>query len=405
MILRPLPAVLLAITAAGAAAAEPWPQFRGPRRDGTSTAQLSDRWRRMWKAALPGSGHSSPSVWGPQVFVTSFEPETQVWRRLAGYRGRLFVSALDAATGRVAWRQEVPVEAIEKTTALNSPATPTPATDGARVYAYFGSFGLTAFTAGGRAAWQRKIGPYPHHMGAGSSPVLADDGTLYLNAETDGPSALYAVSTETGAVRWRSNRRTRQAGYASASLWGDLIVVAGHQSVTAYQRKDGREAWTVPGLSEYVVPTAVASSDLVFATSSGPGGSAVLALRADGAIEWRASRGAAYIASPVLAAGRLVTVNSNCIVSALEPKSGRLLRQSRLNGLTECYASPVTTPGRIHIAGTSGKLISIDADTFEVKQEIETGDPMIASPAVADGVAYLRGAGSISAYAAAAGLQ
>lgn len=398
--------VRLVCAASLALRAEPWPQFRGLRGDGTSIEQLSDQWRQLWKTRVPGTGHSSPSIWGTRLFLTSFEPETHAWRQLAGYRGRLFVLALDTRTGREVWRREVPAGVIEKNTSINSPATPTPATDGERVYSYFGSFGLVALTVAGKDAWTHRIGPHPHHMGAGSSPVLAG-GVLYLNAETDGPSSLLALDARTGKVRWQTPRRTRQAGYASAAVWGELVVVAGHERVTAYGRQDGRERWSVTGLSQYVVPTAVPAGDLAFATSSGPGGNALLALRRDGSVQWQGARGAAYVASPVVAAAgrRLVTLNSNCVATAIEAATGRLIQQSRLTGLGECYASPVATPGRIHVAGMSGELQSIDDTTFDQMQRIETGERIIASPAISGGLVYIRTANSVIAYSASPALQ
>lgn len=219
-----------AVSALAVCSAEDWPQFRGPRGDGSSSESFARPLRQAWKVKLPGPGHSSPIVWGDRIFLTAFEAETSTLRRLAGREGRLLVLALNRVNGHVERQREVQAEAIEKTTNVNKPASPTPATDGARVYAYFGSFGLAAFSMDGKPAWERKIGPFPHHMGFGSSPVLSGADIL-LSVESDGPSFLYSIDASSGRVKWKAPRKTRQAAYTTPVTWDRTVAVAGHESV------------------------------------------------------------------------------------------------------------------------------------------------------------------------------
>ena len=345
-----------ALAAVSAVAAEDWPQFRGPRADGASSESISGPLRLRWKAKLPGPGHSSPIVWGDRIFLTAFEPETSTLRRLAGAQGRLLVLALRSQDGRIDWQREVRAGSIEKTTNVNKPASPTPATDGSRVYAFFGSFGLVAFTMDGQPVWETRMGPFPHHMGSGSSPVLAGD-RIILNAETDGPSFLYSIDKSNGRAMWRVPRKTRQAAYSTPVVWDRTIAVAGHESVMAYYLDDGHDLWTKTGLSTYVVPTPVVAGGLLFATSNGPGGNVVLALRQNGEQAWQASRGGAYVASPVYAANRVFTVNQNCVVSCIDARDGRLVWQQRLPAQGECFASPVVASATLFIATTAIVLL------------------------------------------------
>ena len=380
----------LALSLAGFGGAENWPQFRGRRADGVSTESFSGPLRVHWKAKLPGPGHSSPVVWGDRIFLTAFEPETSTLRRLAGREGRLLALGLNRKDGRVEWQREVRANSIEKTTNVNKPASPTPATDGSRVYAFFGSFGLVALTMDGKPAWETKIGPFPHHMGAGSSPILAGD-RIILNAETDGPSFLYSIDKSNGRVVWSVPRKTRQAGYSTPVIWDRTIVVAGHESVMAYSLDDGHDLWTATGLSTYVVPMPIVAGSLLFATSNGPGGNTVLALRQTGEQVWRASRGGAYVASPVHAANRLFTVNQNCVVSCLDSRDGRLVWQQRLQTQGECYASPVTASTTLYLATTAGELFWLEAgDRFLLRGKLELHERLMASPAISNGVMYLR---------------
>ncbi len=357
---RSLRLLALALAFAAVGAAENWPQFRGPSADGTSTESFSGPLRLSWKAKLPGPGHSSPVVWGDRIFLTAFEPETSTLRRLAGTEGRLLVLGLNRKDGRVEWQREVRADSIGKTTNVNKPASPTPATDGSRVYAFFGSFGLAAFTMDGKPGWETRIGPFPHHMGAGSSPIFAGD-RIILNAETDGPSFLYSIDKSNGRVAWRVPRKTRQAGYSTPVVWDRTIVVAGHESVMAYSLHDGHDLWSASGLSTYVVPMPIVAGGLLFATSNGPGGNTVLALRQTGEQAWQASRGGAYVASPVHAANRLFTVNQNCVVSCLDARDGRLAWQQRLPTQGECFASPVVASTALFVATTAGELFWLEA--------------------------------------------
>ncbi len=388
-----------ALIAAISAMAEDWPQFRGPHGDGRSLEDFRAPLRPLWSTAIPGTGHSSPVVHGGRIFLTAFEPETSLLGRVAGKRGRLWVLAFDLDGGWLVWRREVAAPEIENTTGGNGPASPTPATDGSRVYAWFGSYGVAAFSMEGEPAWRVAIGPFPHHMGSGSSPVLSN-GRLLLNVETDGPSHRYSIAAADGRVIWRVRRRTRQAAYATPVPWNGRVVVAGHESVTAYDAADGRELWTAPGLSTYVVPTPAAGNGLLYATSSGPGGNAVLALRPDGGLAWSSTRGAAYVASPVVEGTYLYTINRNCVMSSLDARDGRLSWQERLGTGGECDASPVAAGGQIHAVTGSGEIWSMEAGAAFRRVAVHAvGDAVKASPAIARGVMVVRSRTRLHAFA------
>jgi outer membrane protein assembly factor BamB len=104
--------------------AENWPQWRGPRLDGTSIEKhLPVHWSGtsnvVWKTALPGLGHASPIVHGDKIFTVSAVPETQE---------RVLLCA-DRETGKIAWQKSVIKSPLEKKHSLNSHASSTPACD------------------------------------------------------------------------------------------------------------------------------------------------------------------------------------------------------------------------------------------------------------------------------------
>src|SRR5262245_3389438 len=116
--------------------AENWPGWRGPSRNAVSGEKgLPLRWSATegvrWKAPLPGSGVSSPIVWGDQVIATSSDGKDSA---------TLHVIALDRRTGREQWHGRFwgTAPTLSHGTKSNM-ATPAPVTDGQHVYAFFGT--------------------------------------------------------------------------------------------------------------------------------------------------------------------------------------------------------------------------------------------------------------------------
>ena len=112
-----------------------WPHFRGHNSSGLADenakppVQFGPSQNLLWKVALP-VGHSSPCIWGNNIFLTGFEEEKK----------ELSVFCINRSNGKIKWSRIVATEKIERVNSLSSPATATPATDGERVYVYFGVF-------------------------------------------------------------------------------------------------------------------------------------------------------------------------------------------------------------------------------------------------------------------------
>ena len=182
--------------------ADHWPNWRGPTASGVSGEQgLPVRWSDSeniaWKAPLRGLGISSPIVWGELVIVTS-QAGNGVVRpgpRLvqsgnpaeAGERplgegptsgsGKVtfLVAAFERASGRPAWQFELPAEGPLPTVhEKHNLASPSPVTDGQRVYAWFGTGQIAAVDLDGKLVWKKHLGaeygPFEINWGHGSSP-------------------------------------------------------------------------------------------------------------------------------------------------------------------------------------------------------------------------------------------
>lgn len=234
-----------------------WPQFRGPggraRPDVEAPlpAKIGPDQNVLWKVSLP-PGHSSPIVQGDRIYVTAVRGE------------KLLTLALDRADGRLLWEAEAPYEKLEPIHAIGSHAQPTPATDGERVVALFGSSGLLCYDREGRLLWHRKMGPFNNDFGAGTSPVIVGDLVLTVQ-DHDTDSFLLAVDKHTGEVVWQTDRSEFPRNYCSPLIWegpdGPQVVGAATLRVAGYELATGRELWTVRGLSRAVCMTPVVGDD------------------------------------------------------------------------------------------------------------------------------------------------
>src|ERR1051325_4192553 len=174
-----------------------WPQFRGPNSSGLGGGKppvhFGPGQNVQWKTAV-GSGLSSPIIWAERVFLTEFDAANQ----------KLATLCIDRRTGKILWRRAVAVEKIEKVHKLVSPAAATSATDGERIYVYFGSYGLLCYDLDGNPKWERKL-PLPENpYGATASPILAGELLVFNHQGKD--AYLLAVNRRDGRTVWRTDR-------------------------------------------------------------------------------------------------------------------------------------------------------------------------------------------------------
>ena len=239
-------AILVVATAVSFAASDTdWSRFRGPNGTGISNtsglpAEFGPDKNVVWKTTVP-SGHSSPVLTDTRIFMTGAEGQ------------KLFVLALDRATGKELWRQEVPRRNSERLENVNGPASPSPVTDGERVFAFFQSFGLIGFTADGKELWRMPLGPFNMFYGFGASPILVD-GTLILPVYQDTGSYLLGVDPRTGKQRYKIDRPGVISGYSTPTVYqpkdgGKQILIPESFQLSAYDARDGRRVWWVRGLA------------------------------------------------------------------------------------------------------------------------------------------------------------
>jgi len=242
-----------------------WPQFRGPNASGVAESacppiHFGPDTNLIWKVPVP-SGVSSPVIWGGRIFLTALASN------------QLVTLAYDARNGHELWRRVAPAEEIEPCHQFSSPAAATPCTDGRRVYAYFGSFGVLAYDFKGRELWRRPLERLPSQYGTATSPILAG-GLLVLQRDGDSTNAqLVALAPKTGRTVWESPRPLASACYSTPMVWRhdgiEEIVVQGTGRLAAYSLRGGVPRWWVRGWGDCAVTTPVAGEGMLFAGGSG----------------------------------------------------------------------------------------------------------------------------------------
>jgi outer membrane protein assembly factor BamB len=244
-----------------------WPRWRGPSGQGMVAAgTYTDRWTpktSVWRVTVPGSGNSSPIVWGDRIFLTT------------GYGNgeRLSMLAFARADGRKLWETFITQDGVERGHGKNGFASATPATDGELIYASFGRHGLVAFDLAGRIVWHHKFGIIGNYHGPAGSPVLHKD-RVFIFQDGSQTAFVGAFDRKTGKQIWITPR-SENVGWGSAVVINtgtrDELIVSSQSRVTAYAPETGKELWTVRGMTYEVIPTPVVGQGLVFASSGRAG--------------------------------------------------------------------------------------------------------------------------------------
>jgi outer membrane protein assembly factor BamB len=415
-------ALALALTLTTLAAAENWPQFRGPASTGRAIpdqslpTNIGPNQHVLWKTELP-PGHSSPVIVADKIFLTAVTDKE-----------RLETICLDRHTGKILWRVEAPKNSLEQIHGIGSYAQPTAAADDECVVVMFGSSGLYCYDHAGREQWHIAMGPFIDDFGAASSPIIAGDRVIVAQ-DHDLDSFVAAYDKRTGKELWKTDRSEFLRGYATPLLWNNngqqQVVVAGSLRIVGYDLDSGHEAWTVRGLSRVVVMTPTIGDDnTLYVAGWSAGGDAGDRIRmepfADYAFQYDENKSGTLEKNEVGSSAALKTRFAQCD----RDKDGRITRQEydtfemlfdksvnnvlaikpgasgdatdthvrwRYEKFTPFCASPLFYDGRIFIIKDGGILTGLDAKTGQAKKSgrVTGTTNYYASPAGGDGKVYL----------------
>lgn len=259
---------VLSVLLAASARAQTWPQFRGSSfgvaaDSDTPPTRLGIDDNLVWKTYVP-HGASSPVIWEDDLFITGVDGH------------RLSTFALRRSDGELLWERHIDVERFEPMySEMATPAAATPATDGTRVYVYFGSFGLVAYDFDGKEAWRKPMPTAVTEFGSGTSPVLHGR-LLLLNRDQDDNGSVLAVDSETGATVWERERIGFDESHGTPVVWGyagrTVVVMSGSFRLKAYDVATGEDVWFARGLPSLICTTPVVANGMLYAAAWGTGG-------------------------------------------------------------------------------------------------------------------------------------
>ena len=328
---------LLFLSVSPVATEENWPQFLGPAGNGSSQqADLPLKWSETknvrWKTAIHDRGHSSPVVWGQQIWLTTATDDGK----------QLFALCVDRGSGRIVHDVRVfEVEKPEPIAEINTYASPTPVVEAGRVYVHFGAYGTACLDiASGKTLWSRRDLHCNHFRGPGSSAFVYKN-LLILTFDGIDVQFLAALDKRTGATVWRTNRSTDYGGadgdnrkaYSTPIViddGGTQLISSGAYATEAYEPETGRELWKVcypGGFSNVARP--LYGEGLLF-LNTGFGRPEIWAVRPGGRgdvtksrVVWKSkAKNLPAKPSEVLSGGLLFCVNDNGVASCLDAASG-----------------------------------------------------------------------------------
>lgn len=419
-----------------------WPSFRGREATGVSEKQhLPDTWNPatgenvLWRTPIPGLAHSSPIVWGDTVYVTSAISSRDKATFKPGLYGdgdasddrsphRWMLYAIDKKTGTIRWeRIAAHGEPRNKRHIKSTYASASPATDGRIVVAWFGSQGIYAYDANGGLRWSVDLGRVDmgaydipaYEWGPASSPIIWND-LVIVQCDTQADSFLIALNAATGETVWKTDRQELPS-------WGTPTVVttaAGPELITnasnfvrAYDPNSGKELWKLGGSSKITAPTPIFANGLhiiasgraperpVFAVKAGARGDLTLAKdrTSSSQVAWSKTGRGSYMPTPIAYRGIVYVLANNGVLDAYELETGTEIYRQRLSTVGSGFsASPVAADGKIYLSNEDGEMLVIEAGaTFKQIAINSMGETLMATPALSDGVMYVRGASSLFA--------
>lgn len=416
-----------------------WPAFRGRGARGVSTGfTLPLEWNAeneqtaseniRWRQTIPGLGHSSPVVSGDRILLATSVATQGEAPLLVGRGGapdaaddngvqKWQILCLNKWTGEVIWERtcrEGKPRATRHAKATHANTTIT--VQGNRVIAFFGSEGLYCYDLEGELLWEKELGvinisKYGIGWGYASSPAVHDGRIVLVCDDPEGPF-LVALSLETGDELWRVARNDdSERNWSTPFIYEDpsdgvvQVVVNGWPCVVSYQLVDGTELWRIRGGGDNPVPTPFAVDGRIYITSAHGDHAPIHVVhptaRGDltdlrdsapnDAFLWSVDRGGAYMSTPVVCGDYLYLGNSNGIVRCFHARTGEKMYEERLGSGAGVIASLIAGDDKVYCASENGNVYVLPSGpTFELLAVNPMGHPCFATPAISEGVIFIR---------------
>ena len=411
------------------AEAQNWPAFRGPGASGAADRQnLPLTWNVKtganigWKTPVPGLAHSSPIVWGDRIYLTtavSSRPDATFKRGLYGEGDassdtstqQWKVLCLDLKTGKPLWeRTAYEGRPKEKRHIKSTYASPTPATDGRVLVAYFGSQGLYAYDLDGKPLWNLDLGRLyvgaydapEYEWGTASSPILYD-GRVIVQCDQQKGSFIIALNSKSGETLWRTGRDELPSWGTPTVFPGKAraeLVTNGSNFIRGYDPATGKELWRLGGSSKITTPTPTYSDGLIVVASGRRPEAPIFVIRSGASgditgsaqVAWQKQQRGPYISTPLIYGKYLYALGNAGIFDCYDlAGGGEMYRQRILHQGSGFSASPVASDGYIYLPSEDGDIFVVRAGpAFELMSKNVMDEPLMATPAIASGTMIVR---------------
>ena len=418
-----------------------WPSYRGRNAAGVSDAHpVATEWdiekgtNIKWRVPVAGLAHSCPVVWGDKLFAaTAVRVDGEQELRVGLYGDIAPVEdesefsfelhCYDKNDGKLLWKQTAwqGVPAIKRHT-KGSHAASSPATDGKRVLAFFGTEGLYCYDMKGELLWKRDFGTLDSgyylvkdaQWGFASSPILHGDKVI-VQCDVQEGSFLAALDANTGETIWRTERDEVPTWSTPAVHVGEgrsQVICNGYKHIGGYDLETGKELWKLVGGGDIPVPTPIVAGDTIFITNAHGRMAPILAIdaNAEGTIEidadkeefmrWSYTRRGNYMQTPLVYGEEAYFCNDAGILTCYDVSSGEELFRERIgSGVTGFTGSGVAADGKLYFASEEGDVHVVLAGFFDELAVNSLGEECMTSPAISEGVLYYRTRGHLVAIA------
>jgi outer membrane protein assembly factor BamB len=383
----------IAVSASGAAAQD-WPQWRGPNRDAKATgftapaswpAELAQKWK-----ATVGVGDATPALVGDKLYVFTRQDTNEV------------ILCLDAATGKEAWSYKYGAQVVSgPSAAVHSGPRSSPAVANGKIVTLGVGGIVTCLEADtGKKLWSKDdfAGEWPRFYTA-SSPIIADNECIVqLGSEKSGGIVAYDLNTGDQKWKWTGDGTAYASPVALTVSGTKMIITLTAKNIVGIGVTDGKLLWEQPFEASqrmaYNAATPIVDGQTIMYTGSGRGAKAVkIEKMADGFAAkevWSNADNGVQFNTPVLKGGQIYGVSQSGDLFCLDAKDGKTLWTSKLGG--RGFAS-IVDAGSVLLALTpQGDLIVFEPSDKELKKvaSYKVGSDVYAYPIAAGNALYAK---------------